>query len=227
MLKPKKKLTRREIKEDKFLTFVAKATKWFNENSKYIAIALAALVVAVAVGYLIVSSKHQAETAASGRLIRAMAAYNNMAFDRAIPILQGIVDQFPGTKSAGIAAFYLGRAYYNKENYEEAKKYFSLYVEKYGDDPLLKSAALAGLGACYAQQGDKEMAAQYYEKAAKKEKEFFNAADYLFSAAENYAEIGKIGKAQELLQLVLEKYPQTPVANDAKMLLAELTARAA
>ncbi len=225
MLRPKKKLTRREIKEDKFLTLVAKATNWFNENGKYIAIGLMVLLVVVVVAFMMAKSKKEAEVAASGRLIRAVAAYNSYAFDNAIPVLQNIVEQFQGTKSAGEAAFYLASAYYHKENYEEAQKYFSLYLDDYGDDPIFASAALAGLAACYSQQGEKVKAAEYYEKAAQKNPDFITAADYLFSAAQSYADIGRVDKAEALLQKILEKYENSPIATDAKMLLAEISNR--
>lgn len=226
MLKPRKRIKRREIKEDKFLTFVARATDFFTTYSRQIAMGIFGVLVVVVISYMVVKSKKEADVAASGRLIRAVAEFNNQNYDRAVPILQGIVEQFDGTRSAGIAAYYLAVSYYNQHNIEEAKKYFELYLDEYGGDPMLESAAYAGLASCYSETGDKKTAAEYYLKAAEKSPSASTAASYLFSAAQSFRETGEIQTAQEILNQILREYENTPVKADAQMVLAEISNRA-
>ncbi len=224
MLKPKKKLTRKKIKEDKLLTSVNKALDFFNKNSKIISMILFGLVVFVLLGYFIMKGKKEANIAASGRLIFAIDKYNAVRYDDAIVVLLNIIQQFEGTENAGIACYYLANSYYYKENIAEAKKYFTIYLEDYSDNQMFESTALAGIASCYAQEGDKSMAAEFYEKAAKKNPDMFAAADYLFSAAQNFISIDQKEPAKKLLQKIVSDYERSSKATEAKILLAELFA---
>ena len=146
MLRPKRRLKRREIKEDKFVTFVARWTDFFNENGKYVVMGLGAVVLLVVIVYFMAVSKRDANLSASGGLLRATDFYNQNQYDAAIPILQNVVDSYSGTPNAGVAVYYLATSYYAKENYSEAKRNFKLYIDDYGDNPLFVSSANAGLG---------------------------------------------------------------------------------
>ena len=163
MLKPKKKLTRKKIKEDKLLTSVNKSIDFFNENSKIIISSLIGILVIISISYLYVKSKKSANTAASGRLILAVEMYNAQNYDQAIPALLNISEQFDGTQNAGIASFYLANSYYYKENYTEAKKYFNTYIADYGDDQMFNSTAYAGIASCYAYEGNKAIMNEDYD----------------------------------------------------------------
>jgi TolA-binding protein len=223
MLKPKKKLSRKKIKEDKLLTSVNKGIDFFNENSKIIISSLIGILVIVTVSYLYVKSKQSANTAAAGRLILAVDIYNTQNYDQAIPALLNISEQFDGTQNAGIASYYLANSYYYKENFSEARKYFKKYIDDYGDDQMFNSTALAGIASCYAHEGNKEEAANYYQSAAEKNPDLFTAADYLFSAVQIFIEMDNIESAKQLLQKLIKHYDKSTKVNEAKMLLAELT----
>ena len=225
MLKPKKKLTRKKIKEDKLMTTINQTLDFFNENSKVITFSLIGAVVVIVIGFFIIKSKQDANIAASGRLILAVEQYNAQQYQSTIPVLLQISEQFDGTENAGIACYYLANSYYYQENYSEAKKYFNIYLDDYNDDKMFESTALAGLASCFAQEGNKEEAAKLYQKAAEKNPDLFTAADYLFSAAQNYIEIDQKETAKGLLQKIVDKYERSTKANEAKLLLAELTVK--
>jgi TolA-binding protein len=225
MLKPKRRLKRREIKEDKFVTFVAKWTDFFNENGKFVVMGVGGLALVIAIGYFMSVSKRDANLAASGGLIRATDFYNQNQFDEAIPHLQRVVDTYSGTANAGVATYYLANSYYSKENYSEAKRYFQLYLDNYGDNPLFVGSAYAGLGACHAVEGEREKAAQLYQKAYDENPGSFTAPEFLFVAARNYIEIAQKSKAIELLQKIVDDHGATPIANDAELLLAEISSK--
>ncbi len=224
MLQPKKKLKRKQIKEDKLMTNINNAINFFNENSKIITMALLGVVIVVVIGFFVIKSKRDANIAASGRLIMAIDQFHANNYDQAIPQLLDITQRFDGTENAGYACFYLANAYYAKGNYTEAKKYFNTYIDDYGDNKLFESAALAGIAACYAQEGNKEQAASYYQQAAKKNPELYTAADYLFSAAQNYVELNQKETAKQLLQKIVDDYSKSEKTNEAKLLLAQLSA---
>lgn len=223
MLKPKRRLKRREIKEDKFVTFIANASDFFTENSKNIIMGGGAVVIIVAITFFMMKSKREANIAASANLLRAVEFYNQNEYDPSITTLQQILDEYSGTKNAGIATYYLAKANYAKENYTEAKRYFAMYNDDYGDDVLFVSASHAGLAACYAIEGDKEKAAKAYQEAFDKNPDSFSAPEFLFSAANNYIDLQNITKAQTLLQKIIDRFDTSPIAQDARMLLAEIS----
>ncbi len=64
----------------------------------------------------------------------------------------------------------------------------------------------------------------FYEKAAKKNPDMFAAADYLFSAAQNFISIDQKETAKKLLQKIVDNYERSSKATEAKILLAELFA---
>lgn len=223
MLKPKRRLTRKEMKQDKFVTFVAEATDFFNEYKQIITFGLIGIIALAAISYFMIKSRQDANLFVSGKLMRAVDYYNANDFDSAIPILQSIVDDYSGTSNAGVATYYLASSYYFKENYVEARKYYEQYQSDYGDNRYFMSGSHAGLGACYSVEGDKEAAAQSYEKAFQENPASFGAADYLFAAARNYIDVDKIPKAETLLQRIVDDFETQPVATEAKLLLSELS----
>ena len=52
MLKPKKRITRKEIKQDKLVTIYFKVNDWLNENSKYVVGVGIALVIIIAAAFI-------------------------------------------------------------------------------------------------------------------------------------------------------------------------------
>ena len=230
MLKPKRRLKRREIKEDKFVTFIANASDFFSENSRNIIMGGGALILIVAVVFFMMKSKQNANLSISAKLLRAEELYHQNQYDASIPILQQLVDEYSGgilkalrPKNAGIATYYLAKANYAKENYTEAKRYFAMYNDDYADDVLFVSASHAGIAACYAIEGDKEKAAEAYQKAFDENPNSFSAPEFLFSAANNHTELQNITKAQTLLQKIIDSFGTSPIAQDARLLLAEIS----
>lgn len=223
MLTPKRRLKRKEIKEDKFVTFVAKVSDFFNDNSRNLILGVGAVVVIVVVSFFMVKSKQEANLFISAKLLRAQDFYHQNQYDLAIPELQQIVDEYSGTKNAGLATYYLAKANYAKENYSEAKRYFEMYIDDYGDLNSFVSGSHAGLAACYAIEGDKEKSAQSYQNAVDENPDYYTAPDFLFSAAHNYIEISNFEKARNLLQQIIDEYQTSPVVDDAKTLLAEIS----
>ncbi|MCD6167392.1 tetratricopeptide repeat protein [bacterium] len=222
MLKPRRKLSRRQIKQDKLVTYYLQATDFINRNSKLVLTGVIGFVVVVVLVTMILRSKHQANLAASGILAEAMLYYQMEDYDKAIPILEKVVKNYSGTRNAGLATFYLANCYYYKNNYRNAKKYYQKYFDDYHSMPLLSSSALAGIAACLETQGKFLEAAQYYHKSATKFSKLYNAPEYLFLAALCYSKVGKTNQAKTLLKKLIDNYPDAPNKTDAQLLLAYL-----
>ncbi len=223
MLKAKKKITRKEIKQDKFVTYYFKALELYRTRQKEITYGLLAVVVLIAFGFYYVSSKRAAEQKAAVELARAKAAYADENYDVAIDVLTQLTNNFSSTKSAAVGTIYLARAFLAKKDYDQAEAYFQKYLDDYGDDPILSLAAYEGIAVTYDERGDYARAAELYEKAAQKFPDSFKAPELLLAAGRCYKAADKKEDARRVLKKVVEKYADSQSVNDAKMYLAELT----
>lgn len=212
MLKPKKKISKREIKEDKLVTSYFEATSWYQENKKLVSSMLTGLIV-VGIAIVVITNNIRSNSEnATTEFGKVMKYYDDGRYDLAINGdpqanvrgLQAIVDDYGSTTSGELATLYLANSYYAKGDYDKALEY---YLEADVDDDLLAASVLGGAAACYEAKGDHEKAAGYFEKAAYKSGKDVLAPENLFHAAKNYAASGNKEKAVELYKKLKKDHP--------------------
>jgi TolA-binding protein len=230
MLRAKKKISQRVIKEDALVTSYFKAQVWYDENKKRIS-TVAGIVAALAVVlWFYTNNIHANDDRATAELAKVFSFYDNGQYQIAIngipeknvSGLQSIVDNYGSTKAGNIAKFYLANAYYNSQNYDKALEYFNDFGGS--SNSLIENSAIAGIGACYEAKGDFKKAAENYEKAALKNSDDPNAADNLVNAARNFGKSGEKDRAVELLKKVKKDYPTSTAARDVDRYIAEVSA---
>jgi tetratricopeptide (TPR) repeat protein len=219
MLKPRKRITKREIKEDPLVTYYFKVRKFFQTYSKQVNIGLTVVAGLVIISVLMVRSKRNAEFAAAGKLGVAVNYYFSNMYERSIDELTPIIQTYSGTKAAGNATFYLANVYFVLHDFENAKKYYEIYRKKYNDKSSFTSSSLAGIAACLESQEKFLEAAQYYEQAAKTNDVSYQAPFYLKDACRCFALGGNVEKGREICLLIIDKYPESNLVSDAKIYL--------
>lgn len=228
MLKPKRKIGKKELKQDALITTYAKVTGAYDEYKKPIGIALAVVVVAVLaiVAYLNNQSTNEEKAAVQ---LAAIAPYFdsgdfNVAIegipDRNIPGLRTIVDNYGGTTSGDYARLYLGRALLQLDAYDEALEHFSDFS---GSGDLLEGARAAGMAACYEGKGEFLKAAEAYEKAAAMDGPENLVAQHLNNAGYNYARAGEKDKALAMYEKLKKVSPTSMYGRAADRFLAGLS----
>ena len=223
MLRPRKRLYKREIKEDSLVTAYFQAQQWYHKNGDRLLMAVGALAVALAVVFFITRSKHSAESAAAGKLGAAeFVYYSGQSGDQTLQELRAVVDKYPGTRSAGNAAFDLASAYYSQKNYVSAEKYYRLVIDKYNDDPMTAVAGYNGLAACLESQNQFAEAAKVFAKAQKQYPKLFAAPQALYDAARCFALAGDATDAKAAYQTIIDRYPESSLVHEAKALIASL-----
>jgi len=222
MLKPKKKITKKELKQDKFVIFTLQAKKYFDEHQKAILQAGIGIIILIILITFYVNSKRSAAEKASSFLGQAQIELQMGNQDRAITLLKELVDRYEGTVPAGQGTFMLARIYWQNGDYTNAKEYFKKYIDDYANDPILTPAAFAGYADYLLIEKKYAEAAQYYEKAAKANPEFPEAASFLYSAAIAYRDAGDVKKAKEIVEKILKDYSDTQYRSRAELLLAML-----
>ncbi len=226
MLKPRKRLSRRQIKEDKFVTTYAKATKYINENSKLIFGGIVVIMLLFIGLTAIRSSKRSAEEKASLELARAKTALESRDYESAVDILRRAVLDYSGSKSGKLATLYLADALYEQEEYTEARQYYQQFVDKMGKHKFFEKAGLAGIAACFEQSKEYNEAARYYERAAENHPNDTYAARYLLGAGRCYYLAGELESAKRVFNAIVDTYPNMPDTQQAEMYLGEISAKA-
>lgn len=222
MLKPKSRLSKKKIKEDKLVTFYFNAIEYYNKYQNYILGGLAAVVVLVLVSVYFSNMQTEKEGKASGKLAVARMHLSQMNTKVAIDTLEAVISEFSGTNSAGVACFYLANTYFQQQNTESAQIYYQKYLDDYDDDALISSSSLAGVAACLEQKKEYKEAAKLYEKSTQKYPQVFDSADKLMSAARCYRLAGIKENAKKIYEQVIEEYPNSGYKNDAELFLAQL-----
>ena len=142
MLRPKKKITRKEIQRDPFLESVDQAQAHLEDNrSLYLKIGIGLIAVILFFNFRSdQNAKHGTE--ASATLGKALVTLDQGDKSSAKFQLETVFNEFEGTSSALMACYYLGKMEYESDNISGAETYLSTFIKKNSKDPLAPSAAI-------------------------------------------------------------------------------------
>jgi predicted negative regulator of RcsB-dependent stress response len=215
------KLTKRQMKEDKFTAFMLTSKQQFEDNWQYIAIGVVVTVLAVAgILYYLNSAKESAALAA-GQLSQANLQYRQGNNQVAILTLTDILAKYPNTESAEHATFMLGKVNLESRNYEEAKMYFNQYLDKYKENVLNRAAATSGLAVSLENQANYAEAAATFEKGTVEFAGNPLEAELHLGAMRNYLLAGQVDQARVHLDFINKNYGDTDFGVRAARLFYE------
>ena len=225
MLTRKKKLSKKEIKEDKLVSFLYNIENFYKENSSKIIMYGGILVAAIAIGYFYMNQQKAENQKAGLELSRVMQIFDSGSYLEAIEGRQGtdiiglkrIVEEYGNTENGETAKIYLANAYAYLGNYDEAMKYYEDYS---GSIDIFKATALAGKAGYYASKNEYQKAADLYKEAASVEKINAQNPDYLLNAAINYYNAGNNEEAKVLLEKIKEDYATSEATKQVDRYLA-------
>ena len=226
MLKPQKKISKREIKEDKLVTRYFQARGWIDNNTKILSYVGIGFVGIVVIGFLWSKSRSDSNDKATTMLAKVISYYDEGRYEIAIngvpqegtQGLQAIVNEHGNTQAGEIAKFYLANSFFALKQYDKA---LPMYDDISIADKMTTASAYAGMAACYEVKGDFSHAASYFEKAASKNMTVMQAPENLQRSAANYAAAGKKDKAIEILQTLKKEFPSSSYAREADLFIAE------
>ena len=137
MLKPQRKITRKEIKRDPFLETIDKVEYNFEQNKKtYLNIALGLIAVIISVNVLL-NKQGQKDIDSNSALGIALVAFDNQDYENAKFQFETIVSDFSGTNSSNIANYYLGKISFEKNELIKAESYLNEYLNNSEPDILI------------------------------------------------------------------------------------------
>ncbi|MEC8839155.1 MAG: tetratricopeptide repeat protein [Candidatus Neomarinimicrobiota bacterium] len=205
MLKPRRKIIKKELKKDPYIEFLARAKNNLDKNqSMYQKILLGAVVVIIAIVALV--NNHQDNKSISKELLgKAVITMVNGDIDNARIQFEFVSDEYKNNESGSLAKYYLARLHFSEKDYLAATSY--LNEIRNADFPLnqfniskFKMMALIAM-----ENEDYDDAISYYERALSnadlEEQKHLISLDL----ADITLIIGDYNRSMELVQLVLDK----------------------
>ncbi len=228
MLKPKKKISKREMKQDTLVTTYVQVTGFYAKYKKQISIGVTAVVVIVAATLIFLSNREKNNELATTKVAAIQPFCDNGQYqmaidgaaDRNLVGLKQIVDDYGSTPAGDMARFYLADSYFQLGKYTEALEAFK---ECSPSNPLLKASRYAGIAACYEATGNHKEAADNYESAAGKDATDDAISEHLNDAARNHALAGDKSHALDLLKRIKKNYPTTTAGREADRYITQLS----
>jgi TolA-binding protein len=220
-----KKLTRKEIKEDKVADFLLAVTNYARQNSRKLT--------GVAVGILIVllvitiarRERAAAELEAQTMLARTNLDLQQGNFSSALQGYQAVLERFRGTWGHSDAVFLSGDANFATGRYDSALVFFESYLDLKKRRETFTVSAKIGVAQCLEQMGKLGDAAEGYLKVQREHPTDPYAPDALLGAARCYELLRDLPKAEAAYKDLIDRYPKSRQANLAKMPLLEIQAQ--
>ena len=211
MITRKKKLSKKEIKEDKLVSFLYNIESFYEENKRRIFTYGLIFLVVVGAVYVYMGQRREENEKAGLELSRVMDIFNSGSYLEAIEGRQGtniiglkrLVEEYGSTENGETAKIYLANAYSYLGNYDEAFKYYQDYD---GDIDVFKASAKAGIAGYYASKQEYKKAADLYKEAASITDIDPQNPDYMLDAAVNYIKAGEKEDSKVLLNKIKEDY---------------------
>jgi tetratricopeptide (TPR) repeat protein len=225
MLTKKKKLSKKEIKEDKLVSFMVKVENFFEEYRSKIVLYGGILIAAAAIAYFYINQQKEVNEEAGMELSRVMKIFDTGSYLEAIEGRQGtniiglkrIVQEYGSTENGETAKIYLASCYAYLGNFDEAIKYYEDYS---GSIDIFKASALAGMAGFYSQNNDYSKAADLYKRAAGITRVNAQNPNYLLGAAVNFYNAGDNDEARTLLEKIKDEFPTSEAKKQADKYIA-------
>ena len=217
----KVKLSKRQIKEDKFTSFMLNAKHQFLENWQFyiIGVVIVVLMIFGAVYYINMLQTQKDE--AAGAYSNGVNEYRQQNYQLAITSLDAVTKDYSGTKPAIQATYLIGKINLEQRNYPEAIRHFELYIQADKTNEINLAAAFAGIATAYSNQGQFAEAASKFAEAISVDINGPLISDYHMSAMRNYLAAGDKVSAEIHLEKIKELFADTDFSKRAVKLFAE------
>ena len=205
MLKPKRKITKKEIKRDPFLESIFAFKEHINQKKQIYTKVIIGVLAVFILGYLYTNNQSSNSEAAETLISKAMVYIDLGDNDNAMIYLQEVIDEYGNTDAGLNANYYLGRMYFITGNYEMALPHFERYAKK-GKNPLLSTSTYQGLVSIYKLKQDLTNAIKYQKISRDKANSREEKAWVSLGLAELTLANGDKNGAIKLISGVLENF---------------------
>jgi TolA-binding protein len=223
--KQQKRLTKKEIKEDKVADSLLAVANFTRAHSRQITGVMIGILVVALIFTVARRQQRAAELEAQGLLARANLELKQGNYSSALQGYATVLERFRGTWAYSDAIFLSAGADFGTARYDSAMVLFEQYLGlKKRRDAFTVSAEL-GMAQCLEQMGRYGDAAESYLKVQREHPESPLAPDALFGAGRAYELAGNLERAEATYKDLIDRYPKSRQATLAKMPLLEVQAK--
>ncbi len=222
MLKPRKRLVKAKLKEDKLLIYTAKVQGFISRYQRQLIYGLAAVVVIGGVVITTLWSKANAQKQAAFEGLLARDAYMRSELDEAITRSDMILEDYTGTRAAALALMLKGRVYEQRGELDEAARAFQEVIDDYAAQSYFAFGAYYALGSIHYGRGEYVEAARFYREAAEHYPDHFNAPVSLVEAGHCLKKARRYEQAGRIFRRVMTEYPRSRSVDKARKDLEEI-----
>ena len=184
MLKPKRKITSKEINRDPFLETIYTVKENFNsKKQKYIKIGISGISVILLLFFLNQNSKSNAMEAEFGLSI-GMVYLEKGDIQNAMLQFQQIIDEYSNTAAGYSSSFYIGKIHFDKDEHDLALPYFEKSISRKNND-FINSSAYHALAEIYLKNNQ-------FDKAIESQKKSINYINSSLGVAISRLKLGKL-----------------------------------
>ena len=140
MLKPSRKILRKEIKKDPLLETFEKIESGFEENRKNFINGLFVITVLIIAGFILVNNQNETDLESSSAFGVALAAYSNLDYENAKFQFESISSSYDGTESEILSNYYLGKIDYELGNFNQAEVFLNDFLDNTSNSTLVCGA---------------------------------------------------------------------------------------
>jgi TolA-binding protein len=212
----RKKITRHDLKEDRFLESTKNLITFFRRNSSRIILVVIIVVIGAVVVNIYISSRRSSEETARLKKIYADALYERGNFAEAISGYQEIIQMHGGTKTAKIAHIFLANSYFFSGDNNNAFDNYEKALKLLGKNVIWASAAEMGIGSVHEQNGNFEEAIVRYDNVINNYPGSPARIDALLSKARCLEFLNRYDEAAKAYRTIETNYPDTDFAEEAK-----------
>lgn len=218
MLKPKKKITEKEIQIDPFLESVDNAQAHF-KNNKTLYSQIGAGILVVIVGITVLTNKNKEHTAEGlTSLSKALVALDQEDLTNAKFQLETVLNEYSGTLPATESDFFLGKIYFDEGDFIKAAKHLNNFNSK-GEKNLLLAASARMLANIEVENGNVSNAIKIIKKAINNTSLVNQKNSLILDEAGLLITNGSIDDARKIIEKILSV---KDLPNSQKQLAEEL-----
>ena len=226
----RKRITKKQLKQDKFVQTTFELTDWIRENQRAVTFAALAVLLVVVLGYAYSGYRHKKEEGAETALYRAMQAYRSGNYALAASDLEKLLSEHGGSSIEDEVLYYLANAYYQIEDYDRATVTLDRFKKDFGRGSKVSHEAMITFASVKEQQGNLVEAAQVFIEAASLSRFPYQEKSDRMDAARLFTDAGKYREAIEQYDVLIDDKSSETISpveiDEVKMLKAQVSALA-
>ena len=216
MQRPRDRITKKELKEDEFVTRAVQVSEYVQENYPKVLGAIGALVVVILIGIFIRDHVAQQDLDAVEAFGEARVALMLGNIDEATRLAERVRVDYSGKPAAYQATLLLGDIHFGQERWDEARSYYESYLDEYGPEGPGGYGASAGVAACIEELSSPADAAREYLAYVDQNGTSAFAPLALAEAARCLEASGDLPGSEAALRRIVDDYPDSQAARTAK-----------